>query len=202
MNAMAIRKALIRDIRPIKALIDHAAAQGVMLPRTLSELFTNVRDFFVAEDDGQLLGCVALHVNWEDLAEVKSLVVAETARGRGISATLFEALYTEATTLGIPRLFCLTFIPDYFLKMGFRVIDRSALPRKVWAECIHCVHYLDCLEVALVYDMPGARLAEVEGLSKMDRDSTDGVLISPLLGTAPAPVRPAALAPVPVESTR
>ncbi len=146
---MVIRKACVGDVRRIKELIDIYMQEGFMLPRPLSELYEDLRDFFVWEDDGEVHGCVGLHILWEDLAEVKSLVVDRQGRKLGIGRKLVERCIEEARELKIEKVFALTMIPDFFIKIGFEILDKAQLPHKVWAECIKCPKYPDCDEVAL-----------------------------------------------------
>jgi amino-acid N-acetyltransferase len=150
---MIIRKAKISDVYRIKKLIDDHMHEAFMLPRPLSELFENVRDFFVIELDEELHGNAGLHIVWEDLAEIKSLVVDHTGRGKGWGKILIDQCLTEARSLGIKRVFALTKIPDFFKKMGFTELDKSELPHKVWAECIKCPKFPGCDEIAVAYDL-------------------------------------------------
>jgi amino-acid N-acetyltransferase len=150
---MKIEKARMSDIPKMHQLINYFAERGEMLPRALSEMYENIRDFFVARNDkGETVGCVALHVNWSDLAEVKSLAVSRNAQGKGVGTELVRACVDEARELGINTVFCLTYKPDFFEKVGFRREDKAKLPRKVWTECYRCPKFPDCDEVALVYD--------------------------------------------------
>lgn len=146
---MGIRKARVGDVRRIKQLIDDYMQEGFMLPRPLSELYEDLRDFFVWEEEGEVHGCVGLHILWEDLAEVKSLVVDRHGRNRGIGKQMVQACIDEAIALKIKQVFALTMIPNFFLKMGFHLLDKAHLPHKVWAECIKCYKYPSCDEVAL-----------------------------------------------------
>ncbi|MGI6454470.1 MAG: N-acetyltransferase [bacterium] len=146
---MGIRKARIDDVRRIKQLIDNHMHEGFMLPRPLSELYENLRDFYVVEEDGMVHGCVGLHIVWEDLAEVKSLVVDHYGRNKGWGRKLVEACLEEARALQIKRVFALTQVPRFFYKLGFSEVDRAHLPHKVWAECIKCHKFPECDEVAV-----------------------------------------------------
>ncbi len=148
-----IRKALIKDVKDIQALINHYAKQDKMLPRSLNELYENIRDFFVYEEDGIVAGCVALHVAWEDLAEIKSLAVAEEKKGQKIGSGLIEKAMRDAGNIGLRKIFTLTYVPEFFEKYGFKRIEHSELPHKIWSECIKCVKFPDCEEIALVKDV-------------------------------------------------
>jgi amino-acid N-acetyltransferase len=126
-----------------------------MLPRALSELYENIRDFWVARaDDNAVIGCCALHVSWENLAEIRSLAVQNNAKGNGIGDALIKACLNDARELGILRVFALTYIPLYFEKKGFHHLEKDELPHKVWGDCIKCPKFPDCDEVAVSYELP------------------------------------------------
>lgn len=144
-----IRKAKIPDVGDIQALVNSFAAKNAMLPRALNTIYENIRDFYVLEENGRLIGCCALHVTWGDLAEVKSLAVDEGAQGGGHGRRLVEACLNEAKEMGLPRVFALTYVPGFFEKLGFKRIDKSALPQKIWSECINCPKFPDCGEEAV-----------------------------------------------------
>jgi amino-acid N-acetyltransferase len=148
-----LRKARIQDVKDIQKLLTHYASKGDMLSRSLAELYECIRDFYVAEEDGTLLGTAALHIVWEDLAEVRSVAVAENAGRRGIGSSVVRACIEEARDLGLKRVFCLTYRPDFFGTFGFRVVDKSELPHKVWGDCMKCVKFPDCDEIAMVLDL-------------------------------------------------
>lgn len=148
-----IRKATVGDIKAIQELINFYAKLDKMLPRSLNELYENIRDFFVCEQEGKVAGCVALHVTWEDLAEIRSLVVAESIQKKKLGTELVDAAIADAKKLNIKRLFALTYVPSFFEKLGFRKIEHSELPHKIWSECIKCVKFPDCEEIALVKDI-------------------------------------------------
>ncbi|GAB4294549.1 MAG: N-acetyltransferase [Desulfuromonadia bacterium] len=152
---MTIRKAAIADVKPIQKLLAHYANRGDMLSRSLSELYESVRDFYVAVEGDDLLGCSALHIVWEDLAEIRSVAVNEEAGRRGIGTRVVQACIDEARALGLKRLFCLTYKPDFFSRFGFTVVDKSHLPHKVWGDCIKCPKFPDCDEIAMVLDLEG-----------------------------------------------
>jgi len=148
-----IRKAKISDVKDIQKLLTNYASQGQMLSRSLSELYDSLRDFYIFEDEGRLVGTSALHIVWEDLAEVRSVAVAADAGGRGIGSQVVGACLDEARVLGLKRLFCLTYKPEFFAKFGFQVVDKSELPHKVWGDCIKCVKFPDCDEIAMTLDL-------------------------------------------------
>jgi len=145
-----IRKAKIRDIKQIQELIGCFARLDVMLPRSLNELYENIRDFWVYEEKGKVVGCAALHISWDDLAEIKSLAVAKNKQGKGIGRDLAVACLAEAKVMGAKRIFVLTYKPEFFKKLGFKRIKQSALPHKIWAECINCSKFPNCREIPLL----------------------------------------------------
>jgi amino-acid N-acetyltransferase len=151
---MDIEKAKISDVPQMHWLINQFADKGEMLPRPMSELYENIRDFFVARDNnGEMVACVALHVIWGDLAEIKALAVAEGQQEQGIGAALLQACLDEAKELGIPRLFCLTYQPSFFEQFGFGYTNVMELPRKIWGECQRCPKFPHCDETAMVLDL-------------------------------------------------
>ncbi len=151
---MNVEKARINDVQRMHALVNKFAGKGEMLPRALSEIYENLRDYFVIRNNkGNVAACVALHINWSDLAEIKALAVTREKHKRGLGAALIKACVNEARILGIPRIFCLTYKPAFFEKQGFRVVDKMDLPRKVWAECYSCPKFPDCDEVAMVLEV-------------------------------------------------
>lgn len=148
-----IRKAQIADVKNIQKLLMTFANRGDMLSRSLSELYESLRDFYVYEEDGVLLGAAALHVVWEDLAEVRSVAVDEDSGRKGIGSKLVQACITEAREIGLRRIFCLTYKPDFFGKHGFVLVDKAELPHKVWGDCIKCPKFPDCDENAMILDL-------------------------------------------------
>jgi amino-acid N-acetyltransferase len=148
-----VEKAKISDAKQIHRLINHFADKGEMLARSLSEIYENIRDYYVVRQGGQIVACIALHINWEDLAEVKSLAVTEAYQKKGIGDMLVDACLTEAGELGIVTVFCLTYMADFFKKCGFSLVDKSELPHKVWGECYRCPKFPNCDELALVYEI-------------------------------------------------
>lgn len=148
-----IRKAQMRDVKEIQKLLTNFASRGDMLSRSLSELYESLRDFYVAVEGEKLLGAAALHIVWDDLAEVRSVAVSEEAGRKGIGSRLVQACIDEAKEIGLGRVFCLTYKPDFFAKFGFRLVDKSELPHKVWGDCIKCVKFPDCDENAMILDL-------------------------------------------------
>jgi len=151
-----VEKARIADVPQIHKLINYFADKGEMLPRALSEIYENLRDFYIVRDSDAVVGCAALHISWSDLAEIKSLAVDHGKHAQGIGSKLVGACVSEAGQLGIPKLFCLTYKPVFFEKSGFKQVEKMELPRKVWSECFRCAKFPNCDEVALIYDLPAA----------------------------------------------
>ena len=151
-----IRKAVTKEVKPIHKLLGHYADKGVLLPRSLSELYDHLRDLFVIVDghsSEQVLGVCALGICWEDLAEIRSLAVAEEHHGKGLGAELVERCLEEARELGLSKIFALTYVPEFFEKMGFQEIDKSILPHKIWADCLKCPKFPDCDEIAMMLEL-------------------------------------------------
>ncbi len=144
-----IRKAILQDARQIHRLLLTYAKDGLVLSRSLMEIFEAIRDFYVFVDEERVVGAAALNICWEDLAEVRSLVVEENFSGRGIGKHLVEACLAEARQLGIGRVFALTYQQVFFEKLGFAVIEKSELPQKIWGDCIKCAKFPECDEIAL-----------------------------------------------------
>jgi amino-acid N-acetyltransferase len=154
-----IRNARIGDIKKIYNMLQYFAAKDLLLGRSLSSLYDQLRDFSVfvekAEEDPEqdnLAGVCALHICWDNLAEIRSLAVTEEYQGRGIGRKLVNRALAEAESYGITKVFTLTYQPDFFRKLGFRDIDKSELPHKVWSDCVQCSKFPDCNEEALVWE--------------------------------------------------
>ena len=151
---MKAEKATIGDVPQIHRLVNQFAAKGEMLPRALSELYENVRDFSVVRRGDDVVGCAALHVFWEDLAEVRAVAVSEDMHKKGVGALVIDACIDEARGLGIRKLFCLTYQPGFFGRFGFYEVEKKELPHKIWSDCLRCPKYPDyCDEIALVYPL-------------------------------------------------
>ncbi len=149
-----IRKATIADVVEIHKMLRDFAAQGTLLPRPLSELYTTLRDLVVYEDEaGQVAGCCGLHIIWSDLAEIRSLAVLKSSQRRGIGRKLVESCIAEAKSLGIYKLFALTYEVEFFGHLGFKLVDKDMFPQKVWADCVHCPKFPNCDESALLLDI-------------------------------------------------
>lgn len=149
---MQPRKAHGKDVPHIEALLAEGAEKGLLLPRSRAQLYAVLRDFFVLDDPetGKVVGCGALAVIWENMAEVRSLYVAETHRRRGLGHILVKACLDEAASFGITRVFTLTYQTEFFAKAGFVETPKEMLPQKIWTDCIHCPKFPNCDEVAMI----------------------------------------------------
>lgn len=151
-----IRKAIIQDVKPIHKLLIDYGEQGLLLPRPLMELYEHLRDFHVAEGDNQkrsIIGVCALGICWEDLAEIRSLAVAQDQQGMRLGSQLVKICLEEAVSLGLKRVFTLTYTPDFFFTLGFKEVEKSTLPHKIWADCMKCVKFPDCDETAMMIEV-------------------------------------------------
>lgn len=144
------RKATVRDAKAIAEIVNVHAETGVMLPRPLSRIYDNIRDYIVVEADDEIIGCGAVHVMWADLAEIRAVAIRGNEKGKGYGRALVESLIEEAVSLDVDRVFVLTYQVDFFAHMGFSHIDKSELPHKIWSECVNCIHFPNCNEVAMI----------------------------------------------------
>lgn len=148
-----IRKATIADVKTIHKLLMTYARDGLMLSRSLADIYEALRDFYVFERDGAVVGTVSLHICWEDLAEVRSLAVDQAYEGQGAGRQLVEVCVAEAHQLGLKKVFALTYKQIFFEKLGFRVIEKSELPHKIWGDCLKCAKFPECDEIAMARDV-------------------------------------------------
>jgi len=153
---MNVRGANITDVKAIHALINAYAERDQMLFRSMADIYKNLQTFLVVEDNGQVIGCCALEVIWSDLAEIKSLAVDEAHKGRGVGSMLVTAAVEQAKRLGMPTVFGLTLKPQFFEKLGFKIVDKSYLPMKVWSDCARCSKQQNCDETAVVKVIEGS----------------------------------------------
>jgi amino-acid N-acetyltransferase len=171
-----VRKARVTDVADVYSLLKDLAGEGLLLPRSYSSLYEMLQTLYVAESRdpaGGILGAGALQVSWEDLAEVRSLAVREDCRGRGVGRAITAAVEADARELRIRRMFALTYVPEFFFRLGYRQVSLDSLPQKIWAVCFNCVHYPDCKEIAVVKELeetaadiapgPDLRVALAEG---------------------------------------
>jgi len=152
---MQIRKAKIKDANEIHKLINYYANKGLLLPRSLSEIYEHIRDYIILENNGAIQGVCALGVCWEDLAEIRSLAISKESQRRGFGSKLIKECIKEAKELGIKKVFILTYIPDFFSRFGFKKIKKSLLPHKIWSDCLKCPKFPDCDEIAMILNMGG-----------------------------------------------
>jgi amino-acid N-acetyltransferase len=145
-----IRKAKLSDVKPIQALVNRYAESGQMLPRSLNELYEQLRDFSVYEHDGELAGVCALHISWDGLAEIRSLAVQREQTRKSIGSRLVRHCLEEAASLGVERVFVLTYQDVFFRKLGFAAVDKKELPHKIWTDCLNCVKFPNCDETSLI----------------------------------------------------
>ena len=148
-----IKKVDIGDIRKIHTMVNNAASRGEMLPRPLGELYDNLRDYFVYEEGGTIIGTAALHICWEDLAEIRSLIVAESERKKGVGRALINACIDEARGYGINKIFLLTYQVDFFERCGFKRADKKVFPQKIWSDCVKCPKFPECDEIAMMLEI-------------------------------------------------
>ena len=151
-----LRKAQIQDVKSIHEILAHYANQTLLLPRSLSELYDHLRDFYVIENSevkGSLLGACSLNISWEDLGEIRALAVVEESQKGGLGSRLVEACLSEAVELGLSKIFVLTLIKGFFARFGFKEVEKSLLPHKIWADCVKCPKFPDCDEIAMILEL-------------------------------------------------
>jgi amino-acid N-acetyltransferase len=149
----AVRPAAIGDVPYIHYLVENYASQGNLLPRPMSELYRHLRDFFVVEIGGRVGGCGALEIFTEDLGEIRSLVVDDQYKRHGFGRVLVERLLVEARTIGLRRIMALTYVPEFFHKLGFKTVPKETLPEKVWGICVKCYKFNHCDEIAVLHEL-------------------------------------------------
>ena len=150
------RKATIHDVVSIHKILSYYVNQDILLPRSIADLYEHIRDFYIedsSEADGNLIGICSLIVSWEDLGEIRSLSVIESSQNCGIGSKLVEKCLKEAVELGLSRVFALTLRKKFFADLGFKEIDKSLLPHKIWADCIKCPKFPNCYEIAMIISL-------------------------------------------------
>jgi amino-acid N-acetyltransferase len=155
-NSEVIRKVRMGEVPQIHRLLSNYAGQGLLLPRSLSEIYDHLRDYFVIEDNlksDEIVGVCALGICWEDLAEIRSLAVAEECQDKGYGILLVKRCLEEAVSLGVKKVFTLTYATGFFSKLGFKQIEKASLPHKIWADCFKCPKFPDCDEVAMMKEL-------------------------------------------------
>ncbi len=153
-DVIEIVRASVHDVPAIAALVERYVRRGEVLPRPPEDIYQSLRDWIVAKQHGEVVGCGSLVILWADMAEIRSLVVAPERQGMGIGRQIVSALLADAAALEIPRVIALTRRPAFFAKLGFVEVPRASLPRKIWKDCIHCTKFAGCDEVAMVYQLP------------------------------------------------
>ena len=151
-----LRKAKIQDVESIHGILNHYADQALLLPQSRSELYEHLRDFYVVDNSevrGVVLGCCGLSISWEELGEIRSLAVVEDGQRRGLGSRLVKACLSEAAELGLSKVFVLTLIKGFFARFGFKEIEKSSLPHKIWADCFKCPKFPNCDEAAMVLEL-------------------------------------------------
>ncbi len=151
---MKVRKAKIADVKAINSLINFYAEQDQMLFRSMADIYENLQSFTVAQaDTGDIVGCCSLQIIWADLAEIKSLAIAQGHKGEGIGGAIVESAIEQASQLGISKVFALTLEAGFFEKAGFTVVEKESLPMKVWSDCARCSKQQNCDETAVIYEI-------------------------------------------------
>lgn len=146
---MLYRKASLGDAEQIYTLANLYAERGEMLSRARYQIYENIRDFVIAEDQGELVGMGALHIMWSDLAEIRTLAVAEKCQRKGVGTKIVDGLILDGKELGVKRFFALTYRPEFFSACGFQEEDKNNMPQKVWMECINCTKFPNCDEICM-----------------------------------------------------
>jgi amino-acid N-acetyltransferase len=180
-EAVHIRQAQLTDVQDMLRLINDYAAKSVMLPRTEVEICESLRDFLIATVDGELVGCGALHFYTAHMAELRSLAVAPNRTRTGLGQQIAQALLEQARQFGVDVVFAFTYVPHFFEKVGFRIVDRSALPLKAWKDCVRCPMFHACDEIAMAYPVtPGAE--KYLSAEPPEQPYVEGPLVMPTLG--------------------
>jgi amino-acid N-acetyltransferase len=146
---LEVRKANLRDIQQLLALVNSFAAKGIMLPRTEFELAENIRDFVVIETRNRLVACCALHIYSPTAAEIRSLAVDPGWQSHGLGRMMVAALEQDAREFGLVSLFAFTYVEGFFRKMGYETVERGELPLKAWKDCLRCPKFQACDEIAM-----------------------------------------------------
>ena len=147
---MQIKKTTIKDVSSIHSLVNKFAKKDEMLPRSFNEIYENLRDFFICIHNGKIIGADALHILWDNLAEIRSIAVSKEYQNKGIGKRLVQECLKEAKVLGVKKVFALTYDKSFFKKLGFKDINKNNLPQKIWGDCIKCPKFPKCDEVAVI----------------------------------------------------
>ena len=147
------RQAKFSDVEEIYGLISGYANQGIMLPKPHNVLYETIREFIVAEEisEKKIIGAGALHLTWNELAEVRSMAVHPDYKRHGIGAEIVKKLLEDGKEVGVKKFFTLTYTPEFFQSLGFKTTTKESLPHKIWKECIECPKFPNCDEIAMIY---------------------------------------------------
>ncbi len=146
-----IRPARMSDVKPIHTLLQQYADKGLLLGRSISSLYDQLRDFIIYDLEGEIIGACALHISWDNLAEIRSLAVDKDAQGRGVGKKMVISCLDEARSMEIDNVFVLTYQAGFFRRQQFVDIEKNELPHKIWSDCLHCPKFPDCDEEALIW---------------------------------------------------
>jgi len=147
-----LKKAKLNNIKQMQLLVDKEVKKGVILKRNDDEIATNIRSYILAFDNNVLVGYAALHIHSIELAEIRSLIVDDKARGLGIGKKIVEFCKEEAKELGVKEILVLTYVADFFRKLDFKDIEKEQIPdHKIWLDCVKCIHFPVCNEISLIY---------------------------------------------------
>ena len=151
---ISYRKATFADVDEIYDLIAGYAAQGVMLPKPHSVLYETLREFVVAEEveTKEIVGVGALHLTWNELAEVRSMAVDKNFSRQGIGSSIVKKLLEEGRAVGVKKFFTLTYRPEFFKSLGFELTTKESLPHKIWKDCMDCPKFPNCDEIAMILE--------------------------------------------------
>ncbi len=148
-----VRDAMTDDVDSICSLMESYAVRGILLPRSRANVYDNLLKFIVIEYDGEIVGCGALEIFTERLCEIRSLVVVQEMKKSGLGKILVEQLIIKARNLGLKQIMALTYVPEFFEKLGFNIVKKEIFPEKVWGVCIKCSKFNDCDEIAVALDL-------------------------------------------------
>lgn len=160
---MKIRKANIDDTETILKLINLHAEQGQVLFRTLDDIRENIKDCFICEKEGEILGTCSLKFGWDKMVEIRSLAVAQEHYRQGVATDLVRECIEEAGQTDSEYIFVLTYAVSLFKKLGFEIVNKAALPLKIWSDCTGCKKSDDCDEIALVRPLTALAASETNG---------------------------------------
>jgi len=166
-----IKKATVADIREMHRFLVDAAKEGEILPRPINDLYQYIRDYWVyrPRKGDPIQATTALHVCWEDLAEIRNLFVKKELRGKGLGEDLVAICIEEAKALDVGRVFALTYRTGFFSRLGFSRADKSTLPNKIWADCLQCVKFPDCDEDAVIFRVGADKFTPQKNAGKKNR---------------------------------